>query len=461
MAAALNAKTKELDPNLDAPPMDAAMDTSPPVDQMPPEEEEVVEPYGAQILRRVHQDHSIIMGEYHDMLQLCDQPEVEKHVQELLGEIDSRMTKIEELFGSIDKYSSLDGLEGAMGPEDYETKEEGAETPEGDEQAAAADSGNDEETPPEEVAEGMKEDVKNLKGTVETKHLCSKCSTEIQTKSMCPCGKENCDCDKKSVKCMCGKKDCKCGKKDVSKVQTKDMPENEKPEEAVEATSPTADMAPPAEAVSPEQTPPAEAVEPVEPEVPKVEESPYHKALEPHEKLKVGEASGFLKSISTEMNFDDDHRMKSYHYWKTLEPMGFAEMDQAGDQVNVTTKDLPVEKPEMDQVVDLSEAKKNLWKLHRKSIHEASQFMRSLSREKAFGDEHRMKSMAYHKALDPIASYEDEPEMAETQDNPTEPGELGEKDFELIKNMKEVSDKQYKDLAELSRKTAKLFAVLQ
>ncbi len=46
-----------------------------------------------------------------------------------------------------------------------------------------------------------------------------------------------------------------------------------------------------------------------------------NKPLDPKEKAMTGEANGFLKELAQTNDFADEHRMKSYHYHKCLEPI--------------------------------------------------------------------------------------------------------------------------------------------
>lgn len=123
------------------------MPPEPPAD-MGPGGDEPQEKYGAQILRRIHQDKSILMQEYDEMLGLCEDEQVRAHLEDLLQHCEEQLTKIEEMWE--DKYGQegYPPLEGAMNVKDEEGAEE--EMPESGE-AEEATSG-EEEVPSEEEA---------------------------------------------------------------------------------------------------------------------------------------------------------------------------------------------------------------------------------------------------------------------------------------------------------------------
>ena len=147
--------------------------TAPPAESTNTEEvvEEIVEEkLGAQALRRLHQDGSILMVEYDEILGLLENDSVKARLQAKLEELEQELSDIEEEFGK--EYGDLPALEGAKdleAPEEEEPGEveeveaeekdlpgEGDEDAEGDDDVVEAGSDDDDdEVPVEEAVEGM------------------------------------------------------------------------------------------------------------------------------------------------------------------------------------------------------------------------------------------------------------------------------------------------------------------
>ena len=365
MAKELKREVKSAPDGLPEGGTDTALDAAPP--------EEV---FSAQLGRRMHADHAHLMKDYDDLLRHNEHEGMGQAFAKVMEGLDANMSHIETAFGTHHK--DLPPLEGAMDDE-----EEAEETDEGTEEEAPeeeADSG--EEAPAEEVLDG---ETKGLKG--------KKKALPAKKKSVCPeCGKENCTCGEKAL--------------------TED--EADKVEEDIDAVG-------------------DELVEETEDTEPKA------KGLEPHEVQHVNEAAGFMKELAQpDSPFEDEHRMKAYHHHKNLEPIG---MEDDGDEYPMKAMD-EVTEPLMDVLPEGDKAMH-----HRKGIAAASKYLKALSTERAFGDQHREEAALHGKALEGATNTPD-PETEGVPDDalegaPTseeaaedlegsaeatfEPGEMGEK----------------------------------
>lgn len=212
--------------------------------EAPPEEEQEApaEPYSAQVIRELHDDHANLLQKYDSILQHLEQPQVRRHVENLLSGWSRNMDHNEALF---DKHhedlppldhgvegkdlddaepadseqeeetspdEAVEGMENGDGDEENYTEEneeepegEGEEEPE-EEEENVADNGEQEEPTPDEVVEGMDNDDAR---TEESKTLPRKKRyREIWDKGLeeqhmehhgqhvCPeCGENPCVCD--------------------------------------------------------------------------------------------------------------------------------------------------------------------------------------------------------------------------------------------------------------------------
>lgn len=68
----------------------------------------VDEKLGAHILRRIHEHGQILMQEYHELLEMCENPAVVGFVEKWLGHLEETLQATEELFDN--EYQDLDGL---------------------------------------------------------------------------------------------------------------------------------------------------------------------------------------------------------------------------------------------------------------------------------------------------------------------------------------------------------------
>jgi hypothetical protein len=522
--------------------------------------EGAVEPYGAQVLRRIHQDAGILLQEYDEMMEHLEDEAVRQHVQEELEELEARMTKIEQLFSGHERYKDLPPLEGAMDEEEAplneetkgvgeEEEPEPEEVGEEEEGTVPADSEEDELPPAEEAVEGMRTKSLRLKhrkaqpsddispakarqmlkdGTAHGHKLTEKQRGMLGAaasrgkslsykqlgiegehepgkecrKGMCPeCGKENCSCGQKALMTKVAAEALGIPEKEFLKIAKEvgaigkrshlqgtlwDEREIDKVNAKLrsEGRGKSLDLN----------------------EEPGTETTPAPAGLEPHHKAKVGEAAGFLKDLADEHNFHDEHRLKSFHYHKSLDEIadgllpggrvkGFPEMDKETGEVGVTGKDFPeaekegrevgLTKPSGDSLgikdfpeVSKEDAAVNVTKPagdslgikdldptggmegahpHYGPLKKAAAYLKDLSTTHDFGERHRQEAGEHAKALDEVASSPDE--AAPTEEPPVEPGEMGQKD--LARNrLQKVLDHQYENLKNLNARIAQLNGLL-
>ena len=81
-----------------------------------------VEPYGAQLLRKAHKDHTQMMADYDGLSGPLEHDDVKSHLQGHLEGIEKFLSNTEKLFGK--HYKDLPGLEG-MDEEGKEVGEQG------------------------------------------------------------------------------------------------------------------------------------------------------------------------------------------------------------------------------------------------------------------------------------------------------------------------------------------------
>lgn len=108
-----------------------------------------MEKYGAQVLRRIHQHHIILMEEYDEMMNMLEEETVKKHLQAILEHQEEVLEATEDLFTSL--YAENEPLADAMGSvgeKDMDAEAiEDADIP--------GDSDVDDLPPEEEAVEGM------------------------------------------------------------------------------------------------------------------------------------------------------------------------------------------------------------------------------------------------------------------------------------------------------------------
>lgn len=379
-------------------------------------QEETTEPLGAQILRRFHEDHGILMEDYHNLMGALEQTDVKDYMTGYLENVEENMSMTEEMFGKL--YPDLPGLTGGKDMEgsedsdmevteddltdDEETPEEVKDIDTAGTGSVGSDSGAREENAPDgdEVLEGMESDEKSLYGK------------SRMMKVLKRLGKKNLPSKRKCADC--GNPNCSCGKQLTAEQATT----------ADEPMSETTDPARPSSAAL------------------------HTKALEGHEKPIVSEAAQHLKQLSESPGMDQEARFKSYHYHKQLENLsgmtgmkdhlpGDAETERLSDPNQPIQKGVRDVTPDMEDLSPDEDDDGKSMHHHRKTMHTASQFLKALAYSKDFGDPHRMEALTHHKALDEISRDEqpqETPAEQPVEDTP-EPGEMGEKALDMLKAM--------------------------
>lgn len=410
-------KTKDLDPNpvpgdeaVDQVMDDATPDTGG-ID-IPPER------YSAQVSRRVHECFRILMAELDAMMGPLENDEYKAFVEDILAVCEETLTGVEALH---DKYhKDLPGLDGAMTEEDeMDSAEEEAENDADDAidsdkdmdgaatDAVPADSVSDnpdEDTTDEEVAQAMMD--KALKRVP---------SIRLKVRQ----------------KFFTGDKDKDKGKKALTEDEVTDIKE----EIDTQATDTEADP---------------------------VEESTSAEGkgmLKAHELAQCKGAVTHLKEVSETNDWDDEWRMKSYHYHKVLDEIGTADPD--GVQ--------PVDSLNGGPAADNSDAygNKNMEAdgegyhkempgephPHRKTCKNCSGFLGRLAHEKAFGDIHREEALVHLKDMGGMVTSYDQ--QADLPDMPEEPQQE-----ETSQEDVPIGDVQEKRLSKLEAMLTRLETVL-
>lgn len=324
-----------------------------------------VEPYGAQVLRRLHDDHSMLMKDYHDMLGPLEKDDVKKLVTTRLGDMERHLGEIEKMFKR--HYKELPALINAAGDSD----------PAGGDAGAAADPVTDADTDAD--------------------------APPVGDSDAPPVG----DADGKDADTM-----------DDEAVGGGTAGRDDPPtgREAYEAS--TEETPPDSAAVPPERPPEDEEGEEDEDGKKKAGEKSFPKGVKSHEcdcgkvpcecgpaggggdfaeheKSYVGEASGFLKELADPASdLDDEGRMKSYHYHKTLGGIVEARARAAEGEKSAPGG------PEWEEGGSAEPRHRTECDAGCKAIGEASGFFKKLSTERAFGDRHRGLCGEMAKALD-------------------------------------------------------------
>lgn len=238
----------------------------------------VDEPYGAQIIRHMHEDLSQRLKDYHEMLGPLENQPVKKHAEGYLAEMDKWLGKKEDLFGkeyghlpALTKAEEIEPEDGAEAEavtdsvEEGDTRAKDADTMDDAAVSAGSGGGPDGDLPdPDEAAEAMS--VKSLRRFYRNK-----------AKGICPCRNANaCTCDK-------GAK----GRKDLTEDEARQI-QGEVEQVGEDLADETADT--------------------------------EEKALEEYELGHMGEAKGFAEELAQPgSQLDEEGRMKAYHFHKTLD----------------------------------------------------------------------------------------------------------------------------------------------
>ncbi len=290
------------------------------------------EPYEAQVYRRMHEDHSLLMHDYDDLMKRSvHEPtrnrltaQLEHHAQHL----DELEKEFPEHFPDLPGLSEADEDAETEGGESLDDADEvtdaPAESPDEleaeesappDDAATPSSSGNreEEEPSPEEAFEAS---TKSLREKYKKGAKCSSCS-----------GKE------KKIK---GKR----GKEFNSPEHQRMRRENVRADSRARAAgrAPIPSHAP----IEGEEHPPTSGG-PIGSHAPDDDHGgapiPRRKALQDHETGPYGEAADFLGQLSQpDSLFDEEERMKSYHYHKTLEGMADLEDVAEDDELDGDTE---------------------------------------------------------------------------------------------------------------------------
>lgn len=427
---ALNVKTKDLPPTAD---LDGDGTTTP----------QEVEVYSAQLMRRLHEDASLLLQQYHELKQPLEHEPTMKLLEE----------KLEDLVGWLDRYEGhftehhpdLDGL-----PSGKDLAQDDAEDAMSDDELAEEDTEADSELQeldtPSETEEGSDgpgipdEQFKALvaqQNKALRKHYGKKGVSAVKVKSL--------------PKCKCGGKCATC--KSAKKALTQD--------EAAQVQG---------------------NLDAVQDELGEQQADVEIKALEPHHVEKVGSAAGFLNDLSTTHELTNEHRMDAHHYHKTLddikdpfdgiptndvaagskgldddmmpdEGMGDEKALPPGEEEDqprpgrpMTDAALPGEpgyeerspKPgEPDPNGTLTDHKNKMMGCH-KAIKAAKHYLKDVSGvHDGWGETHRSEALIHGKAMEAVAAMHAPPEEempmdgAADQEVPPviEPGAMGEKNM--------------------------------
>ncbi len=443
------------------------------------------EPWGAQCLRRIHEDKCHLMRDYDDMLGPLEHDHVKGFMSKLLGHHDQHLTEIEKLWGK--HYGHLPPLAEALGEEDLpevsgdveldedeNIRAEGNEDEEGapeeetseDEEKASKKPVNKEKKEKKEESQEDGPPKKPLKGEkaapliprtnpadaagrvgprpqrspatpqrvaaiTQRKKSLAKEKPDQWTKCL-TCGKEGCGCDAKSIGKIGHGRPCKPGERaDTTGCRAKKPNSNKRPN--------MGKSIPGSDEWQEEEQQEAQHQEGVEgrEELVEQEGAPQQTSdgLDWNDRdwALISETGGFLKDIGQPYSpWDDERRMKSYHYGKCIE--GICQLDEAHAMVenNSTNKVPPAnwtpgagaksvlnskEKiapvvaamaPEViGAVAGQAAASATQDKSHK--LSSSSKFLKEIAFTKNFGDPHRQKALAFHKDFDEILAGREQP----------------------------------------------------
>lgn len=383
------------------------------------------EPYSAQVLRRLHEDATTLLDEYDQMGGPLEHDEIKKHLADVCKQL---VQMIEKHEGHWEKHHpdlpKLPGMEdGGKGLDDEEGLEEGEDRLDSDleddglegdpmeadsappERATVdeAEEGSGKDAKPrrekEEKKESKKEDKEDKdKDKKKDKEKKEKAFREKRFKAAIVWGKKYLsgmnvkqmardiafgtasdlvlgsykkwlDTQKAKGICPeCGKDPCVCGKKDFEEMRGEDDTE-----EVTEGDK-----------------------------------------LAPHEKEKLKEAHDFLSEIMESHDFTDDHRMKAFHFHKALAPMGstkesggkdygFEDGHEPGVEADHQEGKKDGDFPEVDKQEGAAEVHEDgKGPRMREAIAAASDFLLTISKERAYGEPHRQQARTHHEALKPF-----------------------------------------------------------
>lgn len=427
-------------------------------------------PYGAQVMKRLIEDHKQLLQDYDEMHGPLEHPELKKALQKKLesiaGELDDweaaigkhypdlhesivgetghkELTEDEEgeVSDELDELGGeLDEVAGELDEEFADTEDKDLDTM--DDPAIPADSDPEPEPSAEEALEGM--ESKRLSRRIRRKSLDEDEEEKAlfaRRKSACPCGKDPCECDEKGLKRRL--------------IDRKDIEPAVMEEEVIETDLPSAEP----------------------------------KGLDSRELGLVMEAAGHAKNLSSMDNLDEEARMKSYHYGQTLK--GMAQIDDlaegksefVGDQgfweeeaAEAEHKDLPPSDTPGEIAADMpvpeevpGQPPSKALHPHRQACKDASVFFGDAARTKDWGETHKQDALAVSKALEEISAAPADGPTPPPEEAGFEVGEMGEKarkakshgwhksaeedEDETVKAMRKAliqTQKQVKELARMS-----------
>lgn len=361
------------------------------------------EPLGAQVLRRIHEDHSILLQEYDELINILEQEGVKSHLMTILQALAETLEATETIFQST--YAHLPGMNGEIqeqsmpteqpmdGVEDENSEavdeevESGMETPD-----TEADSSEEELPTPEEAIEGMKKPNPNRN----KKELPVYATKELRSKYL-----KKCHC--KKVPCICNEK-------------TKDISVEEKSTDSIK--------------------------EGTKSDLPEKKKKNVEFSLQNYEKSSVIGARGFLNELSGSTDWGDEQRMKSYYWHKTLDGIGQL-TEQATQTKAVDSPDSDTFHKDEDSAEIEAEESEIPQEMHPnlKIIKDTSNYFKGLSQERAFGNMHREKALEFHKALGFVEEeIQEENNLQEStgldgEDDPEHAGDFGQKSIEELMNL--------------------------
>jgi hypothetical protein len=378
---------------------------------------EPLEPHGASMLRRFHEDHSILMKDYHDAMQRLEPDSaVRKYIEKSLSDMEKALGGVEALFSK--QYKDLPPLEGAMevdvdGDGDMDVEAEEIPDPM-DADAMPADSsppGDPEEEDPVTMDDI---EMKRLKGTQVKSGKYGRPGYPGIEAYEAPSGYHETYKDKNKSKAEAAAADMRRRglKVDVwdnfgdwvadAKEPGKSLP-NAKRKNADDMPMPT-DPEPGHEPIGTNDDEPA------------LEKS--MKALEENEKEDVREACDFAKELSEAQTLEDDQRHKSFHYHKTMGKLCGVKNANPGTPP-MSSDDF--QKSMEDIAGDMHP--------HRKACSKAGDYFGRMAKEKAFGDAHREEAAACAAEMEKALSGEESTPADDMEgvEGMPEPGEMGEK----------------------------------
>lgn len=426
------------------------------------------EPYGAQVARRLHEDSSILMKDYDEMIGLLDHEGMKAHLQKTLEGMEGNMTKLEDMFsqsyphlkalGESDDMDTGDMEEG----EDFETKDVMD-----DDLPLDGDIPLDDDLPPDD---GSMDDMKDIGGDAVPADSFDEdadipdpdeVATGMATKSL----KSRKKFIKSKKKSLGDDKDKEekyliayrqKGMKGSKSWKTKAFDDDDERDEYAKRLI---------KAFGEDDV----DIMTKDPEIQGKDFDQDEDDITPEMKRLIKNASAFLDEVSEEdVPFDDEKRMKAYYHFKNFEEItGDEEMenkampgtpewekeemnepehkskgwhkDMDDDEYEEEVKSLKSRRKDMDEN-EYAEEMKSL-KSRRKGMDDeedsdavkmcknCKSFLKALSQEKAFGDSHREKAAYFKNALDSISDDEDEMKSLKSKRKGIEDDDLEEKGF--------------------------------